>query len=205
MARLAVLFLIIGALPVLCARSSLCASRLDRADATRGWATYTGAYFTAKYPPGFKPRGSLRPSVSPAPPGSEPYESAFFASPDGLVEFYVFSPQWDGEPTDIILRPETEELVATRTETKEWPYCKDAAGRDMVLRTRATWVTIKAKDGSYTRSYVDIRHVYAYVGESDDYIISRRTFGFKYASRTAYNRYRDRYLSFQQSLCQYAD
>jgi len=164
---------------------------------------YDGAFFTVKFPPDFTVRPSLRVPASPS--GTEPRESAFFTSPDGLVEFHVFSPQWDGEPTDIFLDPETEDLCSTRTETKEHPWGKDADGYEMFIRTRLTWVTVAAKDGSYLRSYLDIRTSTASVGYPDDSILSRRTFGIKYADRSAYNRYRDRYLLFRKSLCQYAD
>jgi hypothetical protein len=187
----------------LCPSQSAPQSCPGRAPATDGWTTYDGAFFSVEYPPGFTVRPSLRAGLSF--PEREPYESAFFTSPDGLVEFYVFSPQWDGEPTDILLKPETEKLSSTRTETEERPWGKDASGHELSLRTRATWVTVAAKDGSYIRSYLDIRTSFAEVGDPDDSILSRRTLGIKYADRSAYSRYRDRYLLFKQSLCQYAD
>ncbi|MBN1461029.1 MAG: hypothetical protein JXA57_15990 [Armatimonadetes bacterium] len=174
-----------------------------RASATDGWPTYDGAFFTVEYPPNFIVRPSLQ--VPASPPGTEPYESAFFVSPDGLVEFYVFSPQWDAEPTDILLDPEVEQLCSTRTETQEHAWGKDADDHEMSIRTRLTWVTVAAKDGSYLRSYLDIRTSSITIGYPGDMILSRRTFGIQYADRSAYHRYRDRYLLFRKSLCQYAD
>jgi hypothetical protein len=52
---------------------------------------YKGAWFDIMYPAGFTVRPSIKSSTS-----AEGYDSVFFASPDGKVEFYISSPQWRG-------------------------------------------------------------------------------------------------------------
>lgn len=59
--------------------------------------TFNGAWFDINYPSNFLAKGSLKSSTS------DGFESAVFKSPDNLVEFYVFSPQWNGEAIDILI------------------------------------------------------------------------------------------------------
>jgi len=70
----------------------------------KGYSKFEGAWFDILCPERFTPRVSLVSSSS----GKRKAESAFFGSPGGEVEFYVFSPQWSGEPADIALDPATE-------------------------------------------------------------------------------------------------
>ena len=141
------------------------------------WRTYKGAWFEIKYPATFKARASLA-SIS----FDGQYDSAIFTATDGSAEFYVFAPQWNGTPSDIEINSEKEEYVAQQIQQK---------GMINVRR-----VTIKAKDGSYTRAFEDT--------ENTDLNI-RRVFGFKYKDRTAYDKYRSQYLTFKQSLQQFSD
>ena len=141
------------------------------------WRTYKGAWFEIKYPASFKPRPSLE-SIS----FDGQYDSAVFTATDGSAEFYVFAPQWNGTPSDIEIDPGKEEYVSQQSEKK---------GTINVRR-----VTIKAKDGSYTRAFEDT--------ENTDLNI-RRVFGFKYKHRAAYDKYRSQYLTFKQSLQQFSD
>ena len=166
------------ALYILCAVVATCflATNLD-AQQRGGWRTYKGAWFEIKYPSTFKARPSLA-SIS----FDGQYDSAVFTAADGSVEFYVFAPQWNGKPTDIELDAGTEEPLSENSETK---------GTITVRR-----VTIKAKDGSYTRAFEDT--------ENTDLNI-RRVFGFKYRNQTAYNKYRSQYLKFKNSLQQFSD
>lgn len=140
------------------------------------WQKYEGAWFEIKYPPGFRVRPS-QPSTS-----ASGYDSAFFLSSDGMVEFYVFAPQWNGTARDIAVDPATETLVS-----------QDVArsGNKRIRR-----VTIKAQDGSYLRSYEDTEDVTTN---------TRRIFGIKYVNADAYDRYRQAYLTFKASLVQFAD
>ena len=143
----------------------------------RGWANYKGAWFDIKYPGDFTVRSSIK-----SPSASEGYDSAFFSSDDGSVEFYVYSPQWTGIPVDIELKPDTEEYAAQKEEKRN--------GR--IVR----FVTIKAKDNAYLRSFVDTKNTG---------LNTRLVFGIKYRSQKDYDRNKEIYLKFKGSLKQYAD
>lgn len=140
------------------------------------WQKYEGAWFEIKYPAGFRVRPS-QPSTS-----ANGYDSAFFLSSDGTVEFYVFAPQWNGTARDIEVDPETETIVSQNVAR---------SGNKRILR-----VTIRAQDGSYLRSYEDTEDVVTN---------TRKTFGIKYVNAAAYNRYRQSYVRFKASLVQFAD
>jgi len=73
---------------------------------------FEGAWFQVAYPADFTVRPSLESS------SAEGYDSAFFDSPDGEVTFYVFSPQWGGEPSDIALDPDTEAMQDSTPSTE---------------------------------------------------------------------------------------
>jgi hypothetical protein len=132
---------------------------------------FEGAWFQVAYPADFVAVPSL-PSAT-----AEGYDSAFFKSPDGAVEFYVFAPQWGGQPEDIALDPGREELVAERT--------VEGPGRTV------TWRTIAAKDGSYERAYQITRDT---AGPSLSVV------GIKYRDPTALSAHRTAYARFKQSL-----
>lgn len=142
----------------------------------RQWRVHKGAYFEIKYPPLFRARASL-PSNS----FEGEYDSAFFTAPGGNVEFYVFSPLWNGEPKDIEIDA-SEDYVSQNTEKK---------GTIVIRR-----VTIRAKDNSYLRSFEDTEYT-----ENN----TRRVFGIKYRNQSAYNRHRQDYLTFKRSLRQFSD
>jgi len=142
-----------------------------------GWKPFEGAWFEISYPPGFTPRPSKKSATS-----ERGCDSAFFLSPDKLVEFYVFSPQWSGEPDDIRLDPATETVASHKQERTD--------GRT----TR--WVEIRSKNRAYLRAYADT------VDETRN---TRLVFGIKYRDERAYGRYKDTYLAFKQSLVQFAD
>jgi hypothetical protein len=142
-----------------------------------GWVNYKGAWFEIKYPGHFTVRSSIK-----SPSASEGYDSAFFSSDDGSVEFYVYSPLWTGYPADIELKADREELAAQKEDKK--------GGR--IVR----FVTIKAKDNSYLRSFVDTQNT-----EQN----TRLVFGIKYRSQKDYDRNKDLYLKFKGSIKQYAD
>lgn len=139
------------------------------------WLTYKGAYFDIQYPANFRARGSLRTD-------GERYDSAFFTSPDKKVEFYVYSPIWNGEPEDIEIDETTESYVSRNTEE-----------RNGIKIRRAT---IRAKDGSYVRSFEDTENTNTN---------NRTVFGIKYLDQAAYDKYRQTYLAFKKSIKQYAD
>ena len=136
--------------------------------------TFKGAFFEIKYPAGF----IVRPSIK----NGQNYDSAFFTSPDGSVEFYIYSPQWNGEPVDISIDPNTE------------TYASQMEAENKGTRTRQ--YTIEAKDHSYTRSYADTE---------DTLTNTRKVFGIKYRDKQAYNEHRADYLKFKSSLRQFGD
>ncbi len=146
------------------------------AQAATGFKAFEGAWFEVDYPQDFTARPSLQSD------SADGADSAFFASPDGTVEFYVHSPQWGGVASDIALDPATERLadekvVATGPLTKRWS-------------------TIAAKDGSYRRSYMTV---------TDSRGPSNWTIGRKYASQADLRRFDAEYLTFRESLRQFAD
>ena len=141
-----------------------------------GVTTFSGAWFEIDAPADFTVRPSL-PSDS-----AEGFDSAFFTAPDGAVQFYVHSPQWGGEPTDIAIDPATETLSDEKVVT------------DGPITHR--WFTIAAKDGSYSRSYRTV---------SDARGPTERTIGIRYRSIADLQAYNARYLAFRDSLRQFAD
>ncbi|MBM3456214.1 MAG: hypothetical protein FJX80_13910 [Bacteroidetes bacterium] len=137
--------------------------------------TFSGAWFDINYPSNFIAKGSLKSSTS------DGFESAIFKSPDNLVEFYIFSPQWNGEATDIVLKTK-EKLSSLKSEIKG------------DIETK--WWTINHSDGSYSRSY------------QQKYNQSQNTkliIGIKYKNSSALEKYKKEYASFKNSLKQYAD
>ncbi len=138
--------------------------------------TYRGEWFDIKYPSSFTVKPSMKSYED-----NKQYLSAFFISPDREVEFYIYSPQWSGDPTDIGLTGK-EKLSGSTTKTT-----------GSVIITN--W-TIAAKDGSYLRSYEE---------KKDTLINTTRVFGIKYKNQAAYNKYKSKYLAFKSSLVQYGD
>jgi hypothetical protein len=147
------------------------------AEPEQDWRLYKGAWFSIECPSDFTVRPSIKSRTS-----IKGCDSAFFISPDGLVEFYVFSPQWNGEPSDISINTETEDMISEKT---------DKHGANTVR-----WFTIGAKDKSYLRSYVD---------RENKAQNTRFVTGIKYPDQDVYNNYREIYLKFAKSLKQYAD
>jgi len=138
--------------------------------------TFTGAWFKVTVPSDFTAKPSMRSS------SGNGYESVFFDSPDGDVEFYVFSPQWGGEPNDISIDANTEKVISTLSQTSNGLI--------------KTWNVIQALDGSYYRSYQDTKAQ----GGNIHWII-----GLKYKSKAAHEKYKQAYLSFKKSLIQLSD
>src|SRR5580692_1466715 len=80
--------------------------RMEAAPPAAKTKTFKGAWFAVSCPADFKARLGMKSLTS-----SEGCDSAFFTSPDKQVEFYVFSPQWNGEPKDYALDPNKEVVV----------------------------------------------------------------------------------------------
>lgn len=139
------------------------------------WLTYKGAWFEINYPSGFTVKPGQKSTTN-----QEGYDSVYFISPDNSVEFFVFSPQWKGQGEDIEINPDIERLVEQNTEKH----------KSKTIR----WFTVKAKDNSYLRSIRD-----------DTTDSTRLVFGIKYKNKAMYNKYYNDYISFKESLKQFAD
>jgi hypothetical protein len=156
-------------------------------------ATYEGHWFTIKYPAEFTaspttPMAEFRSIQQEAGTPTRTFvdtDEATFTSPDGEVVFYVFSPQWGGEP-DYLLVKDTEKLVDEKMSEE---------GKDGDKKT-LRWATIAAKDGSYTRSYLSTKMY----DDTVHYVV-----GIQYEDQAAYDDYKEEYEAFKKSLVQYAD
>ncbi|HMV44586.1 MAG TPA: hypothetical protein PK079_24525 [Leptospiraceae bacterium] len=137
---------------------------------------YRGGWFEIQYPKDF----SVKPSIESNLP--DKYDSAFFISPDGKVKFYIYSPQWNGEATDIIRDSEIEIEKDARKNQKNGITTK--------------WYTYEKKDGTGLRSYQEILDETGYT----KYVI-----GIEYTDREIYKKYRDDFLKFKKTLKQFAD
>ncbi len=155
---------------------------------TAPYAKFHGAWFDIDYPVAWKATPFSRSATSTT--GSD---SARFASPDGRVEFYVFSPQWNGNPKEIALDPKREILVYHRVAKASRGKM---TGGGYLTNNVAKWYTVRAKDHSYERSWVDVEDKGSNV---------RHVFGIKYRNQAAYQKYRTQYSHFCKSLVQYAD
>jgi hypothetical protein len=136
---------------------------------------FNGAWFDIKYPSNFIAKGSLKSTTS------DGFESAIFKSPNNLVEFYIFSPQWNGEATDILLK--TKEKLSSS---------KSQVNGDVETK----WWTITSLDGSYSRSYQQKYNK----SQNTKWII-----GIKYKNGSALEKFKKEYTLFKKSLKQYAD
>ena len=141
---------------------------------------YYGFYFSVNIPPNFTVSKSG---------GNEVY----LISQDETIEFFVFSPLWSGNPETYLKMAPTEELEYEKTTEVKEGERPNQYGDDI---TR--WVTFKAKDGSYVRSFVSIKRQ---VGRSD----THHVFGIKYKDKASYEKYKETYLAFKKSLEQFAD
>lgn len=138
--------------------------------ARSNWKTYKGEWFDVRYPADFTVVGT----------GEE--DGVSFRSPDREVEFYVFSPLWNGTSA-VAQQHDVNEDVETMTQER--------SGSALIRR-----FTYLAKDGSYRRSFEDTE---------DTTHNTRHIFGVRYRSLNALARYRADYMTFKKSLQQYSD
>lgn len=149
-----------------------------------GWKIYRGNWFEIKYPSSFKAHKPHCESDRTSQSADQDRNCATFISPDKEVEFYIFAPQWAGDP--VYVRPLGSEVIQGEKVIKQAQN-----------GSRSEWVTYAAKDGSYLRSLLIIRR-----GEDD---AVEQIFGVKYKDKSAYDRYKDRYDRFKNSLVRFAD
>ena len=136
---------------------------------------FSGAWFDIKYPANFEPEILSYSKSKFGSNGQKQADAVIFRSPDGKVEFYIFSPQWGGDAPWIDLNSKTERIASKEIKKSQ---------RD---NGAYTWVTIQAKDGSYSRSYQE------FISENNGI---HWVVGIKYASQSAFNDYRKSYLFF---------
>ncbi|PHR28699.1 MAG: hypothetical protein COA38_11945 [Fluviicola sp.] len=147
-------------------------------------ASFNGSWFRVEYPQNF--------TASPITPTQKygDYEfvdtdEASFTSPDGTVEFFVYSPQWGGDPIDYLVEKSNEKTASSS---------EDNTNSDDPFSVSHHWVTYEDKEGKYTRSY------HSLMTESTHHV-----FGVRYTNRKMYERYKAAYLAFKKSLQQFAD
>ena len=153
------------------------------------WAKYgprefEGDRFVIQYPRYFKVHPGQRGDMFGFP------DEASFTSPDGTAEFYVNDDPDNGTPHPKWLpNLKTEVVVSTRTV----PGAFLGSGQ----RAYARYVTIRARDGSYTR----------YVSESmrrcGHFESCDKAFGFKFRDARAFAKYRRAYDRFRLSIIRY--
>ncbi len=129
-----------------------------------GLKRYNGQYFSVEYPAVFlaSPSGPIQ-SFNPndnlealdEKPDNEPVgdyyfintDEAYFEAPDKSVEFFVYSPQWSGESESYRKVLHSEQITAH----EEKSTIKKGVHYGHI---KTDWVTLKARNGSYYRSYV---------------------------------------------------
>lgn len=147
-------------------------------------AVFSGTWFQIDYPENFVPSPTF-PTGTYGDYHFVSTDEARFTSPDSTVEFFIFSPQWAGDPVDYLIEQPNEKMVSSTEEKSD---------SDDPFAASHYWVTYEDKDGKYTRSYHSLKT------ESTHHV-----FGVKYTNRKMYEKYKAAYLTFKKSLRQFAD
>jgi hypothetical protein len=156
-------------------------------------SVYRGAWFDIEYPSDFSAAPN-EPLIKHDDRSFVQTDEALFTSSDKTVQFFVYSPLWAGEPNDYLVIADSEEIVSEQTSrVEETERPGQVGGREV------RWVTVKATDGSYYRSFMSVREQ---IGTGSDL---HHVFGIRYNDDAAYQTYKDAYIVFRESLRQYAD
>ncbi len=142
-------------------------------------SNFRGSYFEIKYPKDFTAR-PLDAKIA------KEANAATFTSPDGAMAFYIYSPQWGGDPPNIALDASKEVEVSRKADK----------GKSSGVEGKYTWITIAAIDKSYTRIYQD----FLANDQSIHWVI-----GMKYKSDAVLQQYKTQYAAFKASLKQLGD
>ncbi len=119
-------------------------------------------------------------------------DTGYFTSPDKTVGFYVYSPQWNGDPYETGLR-DGEKLIfkedlgtaCPQNITNYYTFDENASS------------TLSVLTGSgYTREVLDVEH---------QNLNTRRTFAIEYRTEADRAHYWEQFLQFTNGLTQYAD
>lgn len=156
---------------------------------TKEKSLYRGLWFDIKYPENFTATPNSPSFLAENQDVRIKTNEARFLSPDGTVEFFVFSPLWGGDPFDYLKVKDREVLVSEET----------ASSTENSNIKIVYWATIKAKDNSYYRSFVSTKISLDGSGQIH-YVL-----GIKYKDTKMYETYKNAYNEFKDSLQQYAD
>lgn len=154
---------------------------ISNANADANLKTYESGYFSVQIPQNFTATKVTK-------------NEATFISPDQKVEFFIYSPLWSGKPKTYLAVRQTEKIVSQNSTKTLKPNLHQNH-----VQTR--WVTIQAKDGSFTRSFMQQRACH---GDTFEDCLSH-VFGIKYKNKQAYNQYKQTYIAFKKSLQQFTD
>lgn|SRR5438552_6415933 len=153
---------------------------------TSRWQVFKGAWFDISYPMEFSVHPEQKSVTS-----TEGFDSVRFVSPDRKVEFYVFSPQWSGESSELQVR-EGERIVSNKIETHDFRI-GDNVEKGAVVET---WITIEGGGGQQTRYYYTKRN-----RATHTYLV----FGLTSRDSRVTRNYKSCYARFKGSIRQYAD
>jgi hypothetical protein len=157
---------------------------------------YHGAWFAVRYPSDFHAWPG-----QPALPGGTASDSAFFTSPDRSVQFYVYSPQWNGTPeyaSPYVGETQLASFVKTTKysgplQPQGLPAGATVSRGDII---RVSWTTVQNKKQGYCRSWENWQNTTLNISF---------TFGIRYRNSRSLTRYRPEYLAFRSSLEQFGD
>lgn len=155
---------------------------------------YKGAMFKITYPANFIAK-------------KEGPDEASFTSPDGSIQFYIYSPMWSGDPISYLQALSTEKIESDISIPNiKLSLITTSSGGAVYDKEVDRYVTFTAKDGSYKRSLVSITEGFVDFPDSTEYgSKTHKVFGIKYKDQATYNAYLNDYLAFKKSLVQYLD
>ena len=140
-----------------------------------GWKTYHGNFFEIGVPPNFvsMPENKRR--------GGGSGDEVALWNQDQQVEFYVYSPQWNG--------------VASRTVTQSTETLDSHESKTTGGLVEERWV-MSAKDKSYVRFVVSF---------TDTKLNTNKTFGIRVPSMRTYAQVKPTFIQWKRTLQQFAD
>lgn len=140
-----------------------------------GWGKFRGAYFEVGIPPGFQASGRMRGD------GGN-FNAVSLWNAASKVEFYVYSPLWNGRSDYLSPRGEVESVTSRETSNKGG--------------VAEEQLTITAHDRSYVRFIVSRTKV----NEN-----TNTTFGVRVPNMGVYEQIKPTYVRWKGTLQQFAD
>ena len=180
---------------------------LDSSNSGEKFSIFRGMFFRIFYPQNFSAQPylideSMDPMRLPRFPDLDYIETdgAYFTSPDGLVEFFIYAAKNTMNPENYIKTRQNEVLISRKSEK----YSFEERHHNYQQKS---WVTTKEKGNAYYRSFIHQRdcHYSATTSWSD---CETKVLGVKYSNADVYYEYRDLFKEFRDSLvvtsCNYA-